>query len=376
MWAAPGSPCILTSLSHKYKHFLKYWQALEHKRLTHNTAVYKWGRHQGELAYDLSTAHACLYLQSTKGRGTISILPTAHLVFHCWIMVVTFMKRRFCTKIFVLVSYLYIMGRTFLKNEEEVSEYCIWVIHVFSGRSGLRTQITKDSGPLSVFLMSSQHFSNYRWKGQSPTITSTWAFMMKGPNHCMTWQHMICACFLASITGMRYDLAVSLKESWQTQQQFHTHIYHDPQGHDTMQSGMWVPTLQWNTLPPSSGQKWIKLGKWQVRQKLAERKQVMNDASSQPPLRTRGTWWSRSRNKEINIFWPVCALQRKLAEAMMFLTCVQRVFGSNLNGMLTILCKVACSFLQSRQADSRIVLQTLPQPCPSISFPVIKMLWW
>jgi hypothetical protein len=39
------------------------------------------------------------------------------------------------------------------------------------------------------------------------------------------------------------------------------------------------------------------------------------------------TWWSRSRNKDTFILWPVCALQRKLAEAMMFLTCIWRVLA-------------------------------------------------
>jgi hypothetical protein len=69
----------------------------------------------------------------------------------------------------------------------------------------------------------------------SPVLEHSWWRTL--PTYHQTWQHMICAYFLALITVVRHYLAVSLKEYWQALQ-FHHKYNCDPQGHDTMQSHM------------------------------------------------------------------------------------------------------------------------------------------
>jgi hypothetical protein len=52
------------------------------------------------------------------------------------------------------------------------SEKYIKVVHFFSGRlPDFRSQINKDSNPLSMFLLFSQQFFKYKWTVQSNAIT-------------------------------------------------------------------------------------------------------------------------------------------------------------------------------------------------------------
>jgi hypothetical protein len=67
---------------------------------------------------------------------------------------------------------MYYSSRAFEEKWEEPSKKnCIRIVHFFSGRlPGIRTQITKDSNSVSVFLLFSQQFCNYRQMRKSGII--------------------------------------------------------------------------------------------------------------------------------------------------------------------------------------------------------------